>query len=315
MNSNFSLMKKGDKIGLITPAGFITQEKLDITLNNIKNLDLQAVYSSAVLNRVGYLAGNDFDRANDLHKMYQNKDIKAILCIRGGYGTTRILDLIDFDIIKQNPKPLIGYSDITALLSAIYKQTNIPGFHGIVGASILSEYSKECFKKIFFNTNYKVIIETSKKNSGKSYVINSGKTNGILIGGNLSLLVSLLGTNYDINWDDKIIFLEEVNEPPYKIDRMLTQLHLAGKFKNVKGIILGTFKKCDMNDFEMNEEVSLSLQEVLEERLKHLKIPTVYGFSFGHIKEQAIFPFGIRISFDTNSFQLSFNKDQFKDFF
>ena len=315
IKDKYSILKENDKIGLITPAGYITKQKLDNAIQNVKNFSLEAFYYNSVLDKSGYLAGTDKNRANELHKMYADKSVKAILCVRGGYGTTRILDLLDYELIKNNPKPLIGYSDITALLFAVYKKTGLPGFHGIVGASNFSEYSKDNFKDIFLNTQNEITICQPKNNKDNSYIINPGKTEGILIGGNLSILTSLIGTKYDIDWKNKIIFIEEINEAPYKIDRMLTQLYQAGKFNDVRGIILGKFSKCDSEDFDTKNEDSFSLKEVILEKIRPLQIPAVYEFSFGHIKKQAIFPFGIKVQFDADKFQIRYKRKVLQDFF
>ena len=314
-HNKYALLKKGDTVGLVTPASFITQNKLDTAVKNLENSGLKAFYYNSVTDKKGYLAGNDQDRVDELHKMYKNKTVKAILCVRGGYGSSRITDILDYELIKNNPKPLIGYSDITALLFAVYKNAKLPGFHGIVGASKFSEYTQEIFKDIFLNTQNNITIRQADNNKDNSYTITPGKAEGILIGGNLSILTSLLGTKYDLDWKNKIVFIEEVNEAPYKIDRMLTQLYQAGKFKNIKGIISGNFSKCETGDFDIKNKDSLSLKEVILEKIKVLQVPSVYGFSFGHIKDQAIFPFGIKVQFDTNKFQISFKRQQYQEFF
>ncbi len=307
------LLSPGDTVGLITPAGFITEEKLKKTIQNFESFGLKTVYYSSILNKEGYLAGNDESRLKEFHLMYENKDVKAIVCVRGGYGTTRLLDKFDFKLIKRNPKPLIGYSDITALINAIYRKTGIPGFHGIVGAGNFTEYTSRNFKNLFFEITENVEIELFEKHTKEALVINGGQVSGKLAGGNLSLLISLIGTPFDVSWDNKIVFLEDVGEAPYKIDRMLTHLISAGKFKKVKGIILGRFKDCEAaKDDKIN---SFSLKEVILDRIKPLNIPAVYGFSFGHIKNQAIFPTGIKADFDADRFFVSAKRKAINRFF
>ena len=309
------ILNKGDKVGLITPAGFITNQKLETAVNNLSNLDLEAVYLPGILDKYGYLAGKDEDRVEELHKMYSDKSIKAILCVRGGSGSSRIIDLINYDLIRSNPKPVIGYSDITALLISIYNKTKIPGFHGIIGAEPFTEYISNNFRDIFMKNNERIIINNHINGASESYVINSGITTGKIIGGNLSILCSLLGTPFDDSWDNKIVFIEEVNEAPYKIDRMLTQLILAGKFKKIKGIILGQFSKCNPKDFEIQKDDSLTLTQIIEENIKPLNIPAVYGFSFGHIDNQAIIPIGVDGIFNADKFQIEIKRRAFEVFF
>lgn len=309
------MFKKGDTIGLITPSGFINKEKLKKTIDTLQSFGLQAKYSDSVLEKDAYLAGTDQSRVNELHSMYLDNSTKAILCVRGGFGVTRILDKIDYSIIKKNPKPLIGYSDITALLSAVYKKTNIPGFHGIVGASEFTEYTKNNFRTIFIENQEEIKIEQSETYSKHKEVLFPGKAEGIMIGGNLSLLTSLLGTDYDLDWSGKIVYIEEINEAPYKIDRMLTQLKLAGKFSNVKALIFGIFHKCNTKDFNIRDEDSYKVKEIIYEKIQELRVPTAYGFSFGHIDDQAIFPFGMPGIFDAEACEIRVNTKEFADFF
>jgi len=288
-------IKKGDTIGLICPAGFIKQELLDKTKQTLKNLGFNIYNTDIVLNRHGYLAGTDKERVNDLNKMFVNKNIDAILSVRGGYGCSRIIDNIDYELIKNNPKIFIGYSDITALLNSIYKYTGLITFHGVVGTSNFNKYTKQNFINLFVNNQNKI---KSEKNIN-TIIINHGNATGKLIGGNLSIIISLLATNYEIDFTNKIIFIEEIAEAPYKIDRMFTQLLLAGKLQKAKAIILGSFKNCDFNNNDINKGNSLSLHEVFIDRLKPLNIPIISNFSFGHINSQAIFPIGVNAEINT----------------
>lgn len=307
------ILKKGDTAGLITPSGFINQQKLDLAVKNLESFGLNVFYYDTVLEKEGFLAGNDRSRLNELHKMYNNPNVDAIVCVRGGYGITRLLEKINFDLIRENPKPLIGYSDITALINSIYKKTHIPGFHGIVGSSDFTEYTSNNFRNLFFETYEQIKINIFPEHKKSAYVITGGTMKGQLAGGNLAMIVSALGTPFDVSWENKIVFLEDIAEAPYKIDRMLTHLISAGKFKNVKGIILGQFFGCEVEDSE--KENSFSLKEVIKDRIKPLKIPAVYGFSFGHISNQAIFPTGVNAEFDTEIFSLSIKREEITEFF
>jgi muramoyltetrapeptide carboxypeptidase len=309
-----TILKKGDIVGLIAPAGAIIESKLNNSIKNIEKLGLKPYYFKNILEQKGYLAGDDQRRINELQGMYEDKNVKAILCVRGGYGTTRIIERIDYNLIKNNPKPLIGYSDITTLQFAIFMNTGQIGFHGIMGAEIFSDYTLEHFNKFFFDIADTIILEQPKDAENDAYTINSGKVKGITIGGNLSLLTSLIGTKFDCDWKDKIIFIEDTNEAPYKIDRMLNHLIMSGKFDDIKGIIFGTFNKCEPFDFGIDSSESFSLKDILLEKIKPLNIPACYGFSFGHINQQAILPFGAEIEFNAETFQISFKRSEFKDF-
>ena len=187
------LLHPGDKIGLITPSGPITVEKLDKAIQNVRSFGLEPVYLPSVNDKFGYLAGKDTERIKELHAMFEKDDVKAVLCVRGGYGVNRILDQIDFNFIKKNSKPLIGFSDITALLSGIYRKTGLPGFHGIVGASKFTEYTRKCFTDIFMSNKTEITIKISKKYSENPKVLRSGNAEGTMIGGIFQFCVHYSG--------------------------------------------------------------------------------------------------------------------------
>jgi|AntRauTorckE5430_2_1112549.scaffolds.fasta_scaffold03373_2 muramoyltetrapeptide carboxypeptidase len=296
-------LKPGDTIGLITPASPISEAQLDKTIQNIEGLGFKVEFNrKRILTKNGYLAGSDLMRADEINLMFDNPNIDGIWCVRGGYGVTRILDMLNYKVIRQNPKVLIGYSDITALHQAIYKKTGLVCFHGPVGASTFTDYTQKHVKSMITNPQEIYKIEYAKENGDKEndifrpYTITEGVSEGELIGGNLTLAASLLGTDYDVNYDNKLVFFEDVGEKPYRIDRMLTQMLLAGKFKKVKGIILGVFYNCETTD----GDDSLTLKDVLIDRFKYLTVPIIYGMSFGHIENQFTLPLGIKARLDTS---------------
>jgi len=300
-------LKPNDTIGLVCPAGFITKEKLKQTKQTLKLLGFKSYNTDVVLNRYGYLAGADKDRVSDLNNMFANKDIDAILAIRGGYGCSRIINNVDYNLINKNPKIFIGYSDITAILNSIYQYSNLITFHGIVGTSNFNKYTRQSFTNLFINNKNTIY---SEKNI-KPIIINKGNAIGKLVGGNLSIITSLLSTNYEINFTDKIVFIEEIEEAPYKIDRMFTQLLLSEKLQKAKAIILGSFNNCDFNNNDISEKNSLSLHEVFIDRLKPLDIPIISNFSFGHINSQAIFPIGVNVEINTDNMFLKLLESPF----
>jgi muramoyltetrapeptide carboxypeptidase len=308
--SNYMIPKKlekNSKIGLIAPGSFIKKEQLAKAVKTVEELGFSAYYTDNILKKYGYFAGDDQTRADELMKMFSDPTVDAILCVRGGYGCTRLLPLIDYDIIKKNPKALIGFSDVTALQYAIYKKTGLITFHGTVGISTFNDYTTKCFKNTLMisQENYTIEYERDENTNSKSehdiYSIIEGEAEGILIGGNLSLMVSLIGTEYDVDYTDKLVFIEEIDEYPYKIDRMLTQLIHATNINKAAGIVMGVFDKCEPDGIDVKKEDSLSLKEIISDRFGSFQIPVLYGFSFGHVENKCIFPVGINAKLNTKN--------------
>ena len=300
-------LKKGDVIGLIAPAGIITEKQLKNTIESVEKLGYKSYHTNSALSKYGYFAGKDKERADDLMHMFTNKNVAGILCIRGGYGAMRILDMLDYDLINQNPKVFIGYSDITAFLSSIYENTGLITFHGPVGISSFNEFTVNSYRNIIetpqnkYKYQYLREKNTEETSEFDVYTINEGKAEGELIGGNLSVIVSMIGTKFEPNFENKIVFIEEIDEKTYKVDRMLTQLVQATNIKKASGIVLGIFKKCDQD-----EEPKLSLKEAITDILKPLNIPVSYGMAFGHVANKMTIPVGIKakMNADKNSLKL-----------
>jgi muramoyltetrapeptide carboxypeptidase len=298
-------LKPGDTLGLIAPGSYISEDELKDSKENLEKLGYKVLYNDRILSKTGYLAGTDVSRAEEINSMFANKEVDGIICARGGYGCSRILPLLDYELIKNNPKILIGYSDITALLNAIYSETGLVTFHGPVGISSFNEFSVTYFNEVLVHPEKDLVLisakgEDEKDNNGIKTIV-SGKAVGELVGGNLSVLNSLIGTKYDFNGEGKIIFLEEIGEEPYRIDRMLTQLIQSGKFDKAAGIAMGVFKDCEPKEKDPSFSTSFSLMEVLFDRLSNLKIPVIYGMAFGHIKNKFTLPVGIKAELDTVS--------------
>ena len=301
-------LKEGDMIALVTPGSYITEREKEESIKSLRSLGFYVTYSDRLMQKNGYFSATDEERATDLNEKFERKDVQGIMCARGGYGGARILPFLDYDLIENNPKPLIGFSDVTALHYAIYKYSNLITFHGPVSISTFSKFSVRNFEKVLMDLTFE--IELTNSTSGSNYnpygitVISEGTAEGELIGGNLSIAVSLIGTEYDVDYSGKIIFVEEFLEEPYRIDRMLTQMIQAGKFEDAAGIALGVFKLCEPKKTNPSFNGSFSLMEVLKERLGNLGIPVIYGLSFGHVVDKFTLPIGVKAELNTETEQL-----------
>ncbi len=310
-------LNRNSKIGLVAPSGGIDESKLETAIQNMAKLELVPYYTERILARHGYLAGEDKNRTADLEEMFANKDIDAIFAIRGGVGATRILSKIDYNIIEKNPKIFIGYSDITALQYAFFKKTNLISFHGAVAVSNFSEYTINSFNNLFFNNittiNYaSPTFERGIENREFDLItLKHGIAEGKIVGGNLSLMTAVIGTKFDIDYTDKIVMIEEIDEYPYKIDRMLTQLMSATNLKKANAIVMGIFKNCSNVSKNLSDSESLPLQTIFGEIFEKMNVPIIYGFPFGHLREQTLFPFGATAKIDTYTNELTILQDLF----
>ncbi len=313
--SSKSLLQRGDTIGLITPAGVIKQRDWDQLIKNLEILGLKARYSKSIFSVYKeYLAGSDEKRIEELHKIYTDKEVKAVLAVRGGYGCSRIAEGIDYDLIRKYPKPLIGYSDLTFLQFALYKKLQIPSLHGITGNRRFSYYTRKLIQEYLFEDHPQMVL-TSKESEIHKYTPKQESYKGILIGGNLTILLSLLGTPFDIPWDDAVIFIEEINEPVYKVDRMLQQLFQAGKFQKVQAVLFGKFSESNGHDFQTNALYEQRIHEIIKEKFLPRQIPYIFGLSFGHIQKQMILPFGTPVTVDFTDASIHFLRKDWQSFF
>ena len=297
-------LKTGDTLGVIAPASALAEKVITRAIENLTSLGFKVKLGKNVREQKGYLAGTDEQRLEDLHWAFSDPEVDAVWCIRGGYGVTRILPKVDFKLIKKNPKIFIGYSDITALHVAIHQKTGLVTFHGPVGTSDYTEFTKPNVWNLLTNPTpqYKLVHseENLKKDSNlfKPEVITAGKCRGQLIGGNLSLLSAMDGTPFALdNLKGKILFMEDIDERPYRVDRMLTQMLQSHDLSKLAGIALGVFEGCNPKP----DENSLSLIECFKDRLGNLGIPVIYGLSFGHISNQYTLPVGIEAEMDTET--------------
>ena len=298
-------LKKGDTVGLITPGSYIEDEGLQKAVTNLEGLGFQVKLAKNIRAERGFIAGTDTQRLADLHSMFADKQVAGIWCARGGYGSGRLLPMLDYRLIKKNPKVVVGFSDITALLQGIYKETGLIGFHGPVGSSDFTEYTVDYLTKVLIEPKEQLKVALSKENASlaktnkvyQTATIRGGTATGKLVGGNLSLLAPLAGTKYQPNINGKLLFIEEIGESPYRIDRMLTQLRQSYPLKAAAGIILGVFRGCEMKEGGR----SLSLMYTLKDRLGDLNIPVFYGAAIGHIGDNLTLPIGGKARFNADS--------------
>lgn len=294
-------LKKGDLVGIISPSAATADEmQFQFAREAMEALGFKVLLGDHITKRRGYLAGSDAERADDLNNMFAHQEVKAIICIRGGSGASRILPLIDYANIKRNPKPLLGYSDITALHNAIYAQTGLITFHGPNGSGSWNAFNVEQFKKMFFEESLiryqnELVKEDDlvvKKN--RIQTIFPGMAEGIIVGGNLTVFTALAGSPYLPDFKDKILFLEDIDEDPYRIDRMMSTLKLMGALDQIKGFIFGQCTGCEPS----GGYGSLTLNQILQDYILPLNIPAYQGAMIGHVPKQFIIPIGAKVSMD-----------------
>ncbi len=294
-------LKKGDLIGLISPASTPDNlERIEQGVKYFEKLGYRVIVGKNVGKYRGYLAGSDEERLEDLHSMFSNKNVKAIFSVRGGYGTIRLLDKINWNLIKRNPKIFVGYSDITALQLAIFKKTGLVTFSGPMAAvdfaGDVNPYTEENFWRMV--TVAKPFGKFHNPENEKISCLTKGVAKGILLGGNLSLVSSLIGTEFLPDFKNSILFLEEIEEKPYRIDRFFAQMKLAKIFDKVSGIILCNFTDCEETDISKK---SLSLNDVIGDYFENLKKPVVYNLVYGHINPKNTMPIGVRAAINCKS--------------
>ncbi len=300
-------LKVGDTIGIVSPASAIFEtEPYAIAQENMEAMGLKVKMGKYVNARNGHLAGTDEERASDLNAMFNDRSVQAIIALRGGSGSARILDKLDYEAIRENPKIFMGYSDITAIHLAIFKMTGLVTFHGPVAVSSWNSFSRSIFKDLLFKKE-KVLYENPSEIDEKQLVetknrirtIAPGKATGRLLGGNLSVFTAIMGSTYfPTGWKDKILYLEDVGEEIYAIDRMLSQIYLAGIFKEIRGFVFGKCSGCEPGGSGYG---SLTLEEVIDHYIKPLGIPAFSGAMIGHIAENDTIPNGIEATIDADA--------------
>ena len=295
---------KGDTIGLVSPSSATDDSfNLQLAREAMEAFGFKVKTGAHYDARRGHLAGTDAERAGDLNAMFVDKTVKAIVCTRGGSGAARLLPLLDYDSIRRNPKVLLGYSDITALHSAIHAKTGLVTFHGQIGSGSWNKFNVDQFQRVLLDrelVEYRNKIELGDElvpRQNRTITIRGGKARGELVGGNLTVLTALAGSPYLPDFDGKILFLEDVSEAPYRVDRMFSTLKLMGALDKVAGVIFGECTDCKPGD----GYGSLTLEQILDDYILPLKVPAYRGAMIGHIREQFIVPVGGKVELDADA--------------
>ena len=291
-------LKEGDTVGVVSPSSAIFEtEPYEIAKENLEAMGLKVKFGEFVKGRYGHLAGTDEERAEELNEMFRDENIQAVMALRGGSGAARILDKLDYETIKNNPKIFIGYSDITALHLAIYEKTGLVTFHGPLAVSTWNSFSFDYFKRLLFDKEK--ITFTNPTDKGDNLVqienrirtIREGEATGRLIGGNLSVLTGIMGSEYfPSDWEGNILYLEDVGEQIYAVDRMMSQLQLGGVLDKISGFVFGKCTSCNPGGSGYG---SLTMEEVIDHYIKPLNIPAFSGAMIGHIDDNVTIPNGL----------------------
>lgn len=283
-------------IGLVAPAGVLrSADQVEEAAADMRAMGFETRVGRHALARYGPLAGTDQQRADDLMAMIANPDIDAVLCLRGGYGCARILPLLDFDAIRAAAKPIIGYSDVTALLLAVYARSRLVSFHGPVGISTWRGTTAEAFRRVLVRGETLTVQGERQADRMAPETIRSGRAEGPLVGGNLSVVASLAGTGYLPDFDGHVVFLEEVGEESYRLDRLFTQLEQAGVLRDPAAVVFGQCAQCSSGGS------SWSAQDVLRDHLGAYRCPAWIGAPIGHVSPVYTLPVGLPVATDASA--------------
>ncbi|MGK5027005.1 S66 peptidase family protein [Janthinobacterium sp. RB2R34] len=295
-------LRQGDLVALVAPAGLLDEDDITRAISNIESLGLRVTLGTHIRAVHGNYAGTVQQRLDDLHAAFRDPQVKAVWAIRGGSGCISLLAHIDYKMIRANPKILIGYSDITALHLAIHRHTGLVTFHGPVASSTFSDYTVTHLQAVLMQPQEQYTIPMALENHRRAQTqpnftirtVHGGQATGRLTGGNLCMVSALAGTPYAAEFEQRIVFLEEINEAPYRVDRMLYQLDLASKLSSAAALMLGVFMHCEAEEGGS----SLTLEQTVDQHLLPLTATAVAGYSFGHIRDQFTLPMGILATLD-----------------
>ncbi len=297
-------LKPGDTVGVVSPAGVTWDpDRLTIFQESLAALGLEAHVGHHALDRWGYLAGSDDDRAHEINEMFADPRIDAIFAAAGGWGAARLLPLIDYQLARENPKIVMGFSDITSLLLGLYARSGLVTFHGPTGNSTWNHFTADYAQRLLFDAEairYENPVDRGDLLApvdNRIHTIHSGRARGRLVGGNLTVLTAIVGSDYLPDCQDHILFLEDVREDVYRVDRMLTQLSLARILPKISGLVFGRCSNCDPGE----GYGSFTLKEVLDHHIAPLEIPAFYGSMIGHIRDKFTIPLGVEAEIDADA--------------
>lgn len=293
----------GDTVGLVLPATeAMSEDEIQFAKDQMEAIGFHVVIGAHAFDRWGYFAGHDRDRADDINRMFADDRVAGIVCYTGGWGSPRVLPYLDFDLMARKPKVFIGYSDITALLNPIHQRTGLVTFHGPVGESTFDPYTLDNFRRVVMTPEPAGLLEPPPKKpdelidrENRIVKLAPGKATGPLAGGNLTMIATLMGTPYELDTTGAMLFLEDVDEELYRIDRMLTQLALGGEFARMAGFVWGRCSKCTFKG------PTFSLEDILRDRFGSLPVPAMSGLSFGHIPQKLVMPIGVQATLDAEA--------------
>ncbi len=291
-------LTKGARVALLSPSGPVPRDRLEPAVASVRGMGLTPVVYPSCLLRHGYLAGYDSARAEDLNNAFADETIQGVICIRGGYGAQRLLERINWDVVAKHPKVFCGYSDITILHQMMNQRCGFVTYHTPMPSTEwyagLDAFTKNSLRSVLFGGQEPDIVNPD---DSPMHTIAKGSCRGVLVGGNLSLVVSTLGTPYEIDTKDKVLFLEDIGESPYRIDRMLLMLKQAGKLRACAGILLGAFTDCAASD----PENSLTLHDVITELLLDEGKPILGALQCGHVLPTLSLPLGVNVLMDATN--------------
>ncbi len=285
----------GDTIGIVAPASPFSQERFSKGVAVLESMGFRISFDDDIFIEQGYLAGTDAQRADFLNRLFADREIKAIVCVRGGFGAMRVLALLDYEAIEKHPKIFVGFSDISALLSVLDTRCGLVTFHGPM-VTTLADADQETKEALMAALTSDVKLELIPANGR---VIKPGQASGPIVGGNLTTLCHLVGTPYAPSYNGKIVFFEDRGEAAYRIDRMLSQMKLAGCFEGLVGMVLGSFEDCGEFD---------EICRITAEMFKDAGIPVLAGFDIGHGKTNITIPLGIEATLDADQQRLTFHE-------
>ena len=308
-------LQAGDTVALIAPSTYVSSpDALQLAKRTVEYFGLKWKLGRNVGKRTGYLGGTVEERVADLHAAFADPEVQAVFCTRGGYGAAMLLDRIDFALIRSHTKIFTGFSDITALHLGLHQQAGMVTFHGPTVLADFSDYTLEHFRRALFDARPLGVLRNPAearpiRPKHPLRTLQGGRGTGALTGGNLTLISTTMGTPWEIQTDGKLLFLEDVDEQPYSMDRMLTQLRLAGKFRHIRGLILGQCQDCAPREFKPAFDNTFSLGEVYDNILGELKVPVLAGLTIGHTEDQLTLPLGVRATLDADAGTLTVEEE------